>query len=93
MPCGITPEDIFHYAYTIFHSLGYRSRYAEFLKIDFPRLPLTASLELFPALARLGSELTAFHLLKFPALDLPRSEPIGSRPPLAKKVSWLLDTV
>ncbi|MEP7344406.1 MAG: type ISP restriction/modification enzyme, partial [Gemmatimonadaceae bacterium] len=37
----LTPEDIFHYAYAVFHSPGYRSRYAEFLKIDFPRLPLT----------------------------------------------------
>ena len=36
-----------------------RSRYAEFLKIDFPRLPLTSSLELFRALAKLGGELVA----------------------------------
>ncbi len=54
LPVGLTPEDIFHYAYAVFHSPGYRSRYAEFLKIDFPRLPLTADLELFRALARLG---------------------------------------
>ncbi|MFM7367851.1 MAG: type ISP restriction/modification enzyme, partial [Sphaerospermopsis kisseleviana] len=33
-----TPEQIFYYAYAIFHSPTYRSRYAEFLKIDFPRL-------------------------------------------------------
>ncbi len=62
---GCTPEDIFHYAYAVFHSPGYRSRYAEFLKIDFPRLPLTGNLELFRALARLGGELTALHLLEF----------------------------
>ena len=62
---GLTPEDIFHYAYAVFHSPGYRSRYAEFLKIDFPRLPLTGNLELFRALARLGGELTALHLLEF----------------------------
>jgi len=49
----------------VFHSPGYRSRYAEFLKIDFPRLPLTGNLELFRALARLGGELTALHLLEF----------------------------
>ena len=34
------PEDVFHYIYAIFHSPIYRTRYAEFLKIDFPRLPL-----------------------------------------------------
>ena len=33
LPDGVTPEEIFHYAYGVFHSPGYRSRYAEFLKI------------------------------------------------------------
>lgn len=61
----LTPEDIFQYIYAIFHSLSYRNRYAEFLKIDFPRLPLTSSLELFRALAQLGSELIALHLVEF----------------------------
>ena len=53
----------------MFHSPGYRSRYAEFLKIDFPRLPLTGTLPLFHALARLGGELTALHLLESPILQ------------------------
>ena len=48
------PEDIFHYAYAVFHSPTYRTRYAEFLKIDFPRLPLTSDLKLFRALATQG---------------------------------------
>ncbi|MBU1692369.1 MAG: DNA methyltransferase [Verrucomicrobia bacterium] len=65
VPRGLTPEDIFHYAYAVFHSPGYRSRYAEFLKIDFPRLPLTSSLDLFRALAKLGGELVALHLMEF----------------------------
>ncbi|MBI5437622.1 MAG: hypothetical protein HY936_01480 [Nitrosomonadales bacterium] len=39
------PENVFHYAYAVFHSPTYRSRYAEFLKIDFPRLPLTRNNE------------------------------------------------
>jgi predicted helicase len=47
LPAGLTPEDIFHYAYAAFHSPRYRARYGEFLKIDFPRLPLTGNLELF----------------------------------------------
>jgi predicted helicase len=45
-----TPEDIFHYIYAIFHSPTYRIRYAEFLKIDFPRVPLTSDAGLFRAL-------------------------------------------
>jgi len=69
LPTGLTPEDIFHYAYAVFHSPGYRSRYAEFLKIDFPRLPLTGNLELFHALAKLGDELVALHLLESPKVN------------------------
>jgi hypothetical protein len=58
------PEDVFHYAYAIFHSPTYRQRYAEFLKIDFPRLPLTNDLLLFHKLAQLGADLVALHLLE-----------------------------
>ena len=67
-PSGLTPEDIFGYAYAIFHSPEYRSRYAEFLKIDFPRLPLTSDVELFRKLVALGVELVKTHLLE---RDLP----------------------
>jgi predicted helicase len=93
LPAGLTPEDILHYAYAVFHSPGYRSRYAEFLKIDFPRLPLTGRLELFRALARLGGQLTALHLLESPRLAQPITEVIGSRTPEVEKVSWSHDTV
>ena len=62
----IGPEDIFHYAYAVFHSPTYRSRYAEFLKIDFPRLPLTGDQALFAALAAKGAELVDLHLLRLP---------------------------
>ncbi|GAG72016.1 unnamed protein product, partial [marine sediment metagenome] len=44
------PENVFNYAYAVFHSPIYRSRYAEFLKVDFPRLPLTSDKELFKTL-------------------------------------------
>jgi len=65
----LTPENIFHYIYAIFHSPSYRSCYAEFLKIDFPRVPLTSNLELFHSLAKLGSELVALHLLESPKVN------------------------
>jgi predicted helicase len=93
LPASLTPEDIFNYTYAVFHSPGYRSRYAEFLKIDFPRLPLTGNLELFRMLARLGGELTALHLLESPRLDQPITEFVGSRTPEVEKVSWTRDTV
>jgi predicted helicase len=63
------PEDIFHYAYAVFHSPTYRARYAEFLKIDFPRLPLTSDKRLFAKLAAKGAELVGLHLLKASTLD------------------------
>ncbi|MBC8273972.1 MAG: hypothetical protein H8E40_03255 [Chloroflexi bacterium] len=63
------PEDIFNYAYAVFHSPTYRSRYAEFLKIDFPRLPVTSNKELFKALAVKGAELVSLHLMESPALN------------------------
>jgi len=62
------PEDIFNYAYAIFHSPTYRSRYAEFLKIDFPCLPLTSDKGLFKALAEKGAGLVSLHLMESPVL-------------------------
>jgi predicted helicase len=64
-----TPEAIFHYIYAIFHSPTYRSRYAEFLKIDFPRVPLTRNVDLFRQLVELGDQLVNLHLMKSPTLD------------------------
>lgn len=62
------PEDIFDYIYAVFHSPTYRQRYAEFLKIDFPRVPLTSNLQLFRKLCILGEELVSLHLLQSPQL-------------------------
>jgi predicted helicase len=58
------PEDVFDYMYAVFHSPTYRTRYAEFLKIDFPRLPLTSNPELFRSLCAFGSELVGLHLME-----------------------------
>ncbi len=62
------PEDVFYYIYAIFHSPTYRERYKEFLKIDFPRVPLTSDVELFAKLVPLGHELVQYHLLEHPSL-------------------------
>ncbi len=65
----ITPEDIFNYAYAVFHSPAYRERYTDYLKTDFPRLPLTSDFGLFQALADKGKELVDLHLLESPVLE------------------------
>ena len=93
LPAGLTPEDIFHYAYAVFHSPGYRSRYSEFLKIDFPRLPLTGNLELFRDLARLGGELVALHLIQSRKLDALITTYTGPKNPEVGRVGWSDDTV
>ncbi len=66
-----SPEDVFHYIYTVLHAPTYRSRYAEFLKSDFPRVPLTSDVKLFRTLCALGGELVALHLLESPKLAKP----------------------
>lgn len=58
------PQDTLHYIYAILHSPVYRSRYAELLKIDFPRIPITSDAELFRKLCALGADLVALHLLE-----------------------------
>jgi predicted helicase len=58
------PEDVFAYMYSVFYSPTYRQRYAEFLKIDFPRLPLTRNPDLFGDLCKAGDELVRLHLME-----------------------------
>jgi predicted helicase len=59
-----TPELILGYIYSVLHSPTYRTKYIEFLKIDFPRIPFTDNEELFKELANIGFELIEHHLLK-----------------------------
>lgn len=86
------PEDVFHYAYAVFHSPTYRTRYAEFLKIDFPRLPLTSDLDLFRSLCTLGADLVALHLLEddYPAASWNRN---GEDSPLQHPITAFVEGV
>ncbi len=58
------PEDVFHYIYAVLHSPEYRRRYADFLKSDFPRVPLIGNRSLFVDLIRLGTRLASLHLME-----------------------------
>jgi hypothetical protein len=93
LPTDLTPEVIFQYTYAVFYSLGYRSRYAGFLKKEYPRLPLVRDLGLFHNLALLGGELIALHLLESPLLDTPRTKFIGSAKRVIEKISYADETV
>jgi len=66
---GVTPEEIFYYIYAVLYSNTYRTKYAEFLKIDFPRVPFTKDYKLFIQLGKLGKQLADLHLLKSKELD------------------------
>ena len=57
------PEDIFYYIYAVFYSNTYRTKYAEFLKTDFPRVPFTKDKRLFKKLAEYGKRLADLHLM------------------------------
>lgn len=59
-----SPEDIFHYIYAVLYSNTYRTKYAEFLKTDFPRVPFTENYKLFRKMAEFGNRLVDLHLLK-----------------------------
>jgi predicted helicase len=74
--------------YGILHSPVYRSRYKAFLKIAFPSVPATANLELFRALAHLGGDLVALHLMESSKLDAPISTYAGPRNPEVGRVGW-----
>ncbi|MDD5055411.1 MAG: N-6 DNA methylase [Candidatus Peribacteraceae bacterium] len=65
--CG--PEDILDYIYAVLHCPTYRSRYKEFLKIDFPRVPFTSDAKLFWKLVTLGREIRLLHLMESPKLE------------------------
>lgn len=72
------PEDLFHYIYAVLHSPEYRRRYADFLKSDFPRVPIIEKRPLFAALVEQGRLLTSLHLMESVGKDLPTYSITGS---------------
>ena len=59
-----SPEEVFDYIYAVLHTPEYRSKYKEFLKVDFPRIPYPKSAATFDKLVAFGGELRNAHLLK-----------------------------
>jgi len=68
---GLIPEEIFYYIYAVLYSNIYRAKYAEFLKIDFPRIPFIKDYQIFGKMAEHGKRLVDLHLLKSTELDPP----------------------
>lgn len=63
-----SPEDLIDYIYGALHSPSYREKFQEFLKIDFPRIPIPTQAE-FDRLVPLGRELRELHLMQSPVID------------------------
>ena len=66
-----TPEQIFYYIYAVLYSNHYRTIYAEFLKVDFPRIPFARDHSLFQKMGEHGERLVDLHLLQSSELDPP----------------------
>ncbi len=74
----VSPESIFSYIYGVTFSNTYRDLYIQMLKVDFPRIPFTAELEVFNAMSFLGQRLIDLHLLRSPELNNPEAKYQGS---------------
>ena len=87
------PEDVLAWIYAVFHSPDYRGHYEAQLKLDFPRVPLPGSVDLFRRLAEAGHHLLALHLLESPKLDKPITTYTGPKNPEVGRVGWSNGTV
>lgn len=58
-----TPEEVFAYLYAVLYSPAYRLRYAPFLRIGFPRVPLPTAKN-FKRFVALGQRLMDLHLMR-----------------------------
>ena len=58
----ITKEDIFYYTYGLLHSEEYRTRYADNLTKELPRIPRVKKAEDFWVFSKAGRELAHWHL-------------------------------
>jgi len=84
----VSPEEIFYYIYAVLYSETYRIKYAEFLKIDFPRVPFTKDYKLFKRMSEYGNMLADLHLLKSPELDSPIARFQGKGENRVKKLKY-----
>jgi hypothetical protein len=62
------PEDVLHMLYALLHHPVYRRRYAEALRIDFPRVFLPRNRAVLGTLAAVGAALVDVHMLRLPGV-------------------------
>jgi predicted helicase len=89
----LTLEEIFNYVYAVLYSTIYRTKYAEFLKTDFPRIPFTRDYKLFDKVGKRGKTLVDFHLLRSSEPDKPTAKFQGKGDNKVEKVKYIQENV
>ncbi|MDW8332947.1 MAG: type ISP restriction/modification enzyme, partial [Bacteroidia bacterium] len=92
----LQPIDVFDYVYGVLFDPEYRERYAELLKIDFPRIPYPQNLAEFDRRRSLGKELRLLHLLEHPQATAEGLNEIDFPVPgdgRVENVRWIADRV
>jgi predicted helicase len=67
-----TPEDILNYIYAVLHCPQYRETYIEFLRTDFPSVPMAKNKRIFYNYAVIGRRLAELHTMQ----NVPKDEEI-----------------
>lgn len=93
LPSGVSGPDIFNYIYAMLHSPTYRSRYGEFLKVDFPRVPQPRDISLLRSLAKLGGRLIGCHLLRSVKARAACAMYVGGASPEVERIAYSDSTV
>ena len=76
---------VFDYIYGVLHSPNYRETFAEFLKIDFPRIPWPQSPDVFWAVRERGEVLRRLHLMEDEAVGETPYPFLGEGAPVVEK--------
>ena len=79
-------ENVFAYIYAVLWSKSYRHRYSDFIKRDFPRVPIVSNRDVFSALVTHGEELVSLHTMRVMPPRVTRFDVAGSNEVV--KVRW-----
>ena len=88
----MTEDDLFYYIYGILHSEDYRTRYANNLMKELPRIPRVATYEQFMAFSKAGRELARLHVYfedmePYPGVSIEYTKP-GQPSYRVKEMKW-----
>jgi predicted helicase len=74
----VSPEQIFYYVYAIIYSRDYRTKFNDYLRGDFPRIPFIKNKDIFVKLSEIGEKLVELHIGKITPAIHTRFDSVGS---------------